>query len=127
MPGWNDPVATGRREPILRDAFWPSSERICGFWMSLVSVSPMTTDKLADGIVTWKLLAFRVAISLRLSPVEVPVVTVPVVPEPVVPVVVVVGVMLLCSCTVALVGGFRPRVRDLSLLTCITAISTITS
>ena len=48
---------------------------------------------------------------------------------PVVPVVVVVVVVLilLCRVTVALVGGFNPRVRDLSLLTCKTAISTTTS
>ena len=42
-------------------------------------------------------------------------------------VVVVVWLMLGCSVTVALVGGLRPKVRDLSLLTCITAMSTMTS
>ena len=46
-------------------------------------------------------------------------------------VVVVVGVVvlliLLCRATVALVGGLKPSVRERSLLTCITAISMITS
>jgi len=37
--------------------------------MSLVSVSPMTADKFAEGMVTAKLVASRVAISFRLSPV----------------------------------------------------------
>ena len=65
---------------------------------------------------------------LRLMPV-VPVleVTVPPVPELVVPVVVVVELMLSCRVMVALVGGLNPSVRDRSLLTCMTAMSTMTS
>ena len=39
----------------------------------------------------------------------------------------VVVLRLLCSVTVALVGGFSPSVRDRSLLTCMMAMSTITS
>ena len=31
MPGWNEPVAMGTRSPIFNVAFWPSTERICGF------------------------------------------------------------------------------------------------
>src|SRR5208282_1364274 len=85
---------------------------------------PITAERFAEGIVTWKSVAFRFPRVFRLSPV---------LPEllvlVVVPVVVVVGVVLilLCRDTVALVGGLSPSVRDLSLLTCSTAISTITS
>ena len=39
MPGWNEPVATGTRSPIFREAFCPSTARICGCWMTLVSLS----------------------------------------------------------------------------------------
>src|SRR5580704_18246577 len=125
MPGWNEPVATGRRSPILSDAFWLSSARICGLWISLVSESPITAERLAEGIETWKLVALRLARLFRLIPL--------VVPEPVVDVVVLVEVvavvllMLLCRLTVALVGGLRPRVRDRSLLICITSMSMMTS
>src|SRR5579864_9023976 len=96
MPGWNDPVATGTRSPILSDAFWPSRARICGFWISLVSLLLINTDRLAAGMVTWKLVAFKLPRVLRFMPlVEFdPVVVV------VVPFVVVVGVtvlMLFCN------------------------------
>src|SRR5215469_101574 len=86
----------------------------------------MTADRLAEGIVTWKSVAFKVPKVLRLIPFdEVPVVLV-------VPVVVGVAIglvvlRLLCNVTVALVGGLRPSVRERSLLTCMIAISTITS
>src|SRR5260370_35066865 len=123
IPGWNEPVATGRRSPILSDDFCPSSARIGGFWISLVSVSPITADRLEEGIVTWKSVAFRLPSVFRFSPPDDPVggVVVPVV------VGVVVLLMLLCRVTVALVGGLNPKVRDLSLLTCNTAMATHTS
>src|SRR6202034_4006056 len=126
MPGWNDPVATGTRSPIFSEAFCPSRARICGFWISLVSLLLITADKLAEGIVTWKSVAFRLPKVLRLSPlvvleVEVVVLVVAVVLG------VVVEAILLCRVTVALVGGLKPRVLERSLLTCITAMSTITS
>src|SRR6516162_9826907 len=129
MPGWNDPVATGTLSPILSDAFWPSRARIWGFWISLVSLAPITADRFAGGIVTWKFSAVRLARVLRLIPLlVVPVVTVAEFPLPVVPVVVVLLVlMLLCSWTVALVGGLMPKVRERSLLTCMMAISIMTS
>ena len=67
----------------------------------------MTADRLAEGIVTWKFVAFRLPRVFRLMPV-VPVPVVVVVPVvPVVPVFVV--LMLLCSVTVALVGGLSPK------------------
>src|SRR6476660_6012182 len=122
MPGWNDPVATGTRSPILREAFCPSRARICGFWISLVSLALITAERFAAGIVTWKLVAFRFARLLRLMPgLLVPLLWVTVPPRPafVVPVVVVVVLlMLLCGWMVALVGGLRPSVRERSLLTC---------
>src|SRR5712672_4836696 len=68
IPGWNDLVATGTRSPILSDAFWPSSARICGFWISLVSVSLITSERLAEGMVTWKSVAFRLPSVFRLRP-----------------------------------------------------------
>src|SRR5580704_7238371 len=93
--------------------------------MSLVSESPITADKLADGIVTWKSVAFRFPNVFKFNPpvleLELVVVVLPAV------VVGVVVLMLLCKATVALVGGLNPRVRDLSLLTCMTAMSIITS
>src|ERR1017187_8774176 len=94
--------------------------------MSFVSLLLITADRLADGIVTWKSVAFRLPSVFRFSPVVDPVVVAT--PVEVVPVVVgVVVFRLLCSVTVALVGGLRPNVRDLSLLTCMMAMSTITS
>src|SRR5216684_9194685 len=111
MPGWNDPVATGTRSPILSVAFWLSRARTCGFCNILVSLSPITADKLAEGIVTWKSVALRLPRVLRFRPVLFdPLLGVVV---PLVEVVVVV-LILLCRATVALVGGLRPRVRDLS-------------
>jgi len=111
----------GRRSPIFREAFWLSSERICGFWINLVSVSPITVDRLAEGIVTAKLLAFRVARVFRLIPAGVlDVVEVVVVLEET-------GFRLLCSAREALVGGLKPRVLERSLLICITAMSMMTS
>src|SRR5579864_345639 len=132
IPGWNDPVATGTRSPIFSVAFWPSRARTCGFWISLVSLLLRTADRLAEGMVTWKSVAFRLPRVLRFNPVLLePVVVGEVVVVPVIGLVVVVLVvvllMLLCNVRVALVGGFNPRVRDLSLLTCITAMSMITS
>src|SRR4030081_3630426 len=108
MPGWNEPVATGTRSPILRLAFWPSSARICGFCNSLVSLSLINADRFAAGMLTVKSVAFRFPSWFRLSwlelEVEVGVVVVPFV-------VVVVGVVVLilfCRVTVALVGGLMP-------------------
>ena len=96
--------------------------------MSLVSLSFMTAERLADGMTTWKLVAFRLPSVLRLIPFcPVPWVIVAPVPEVVVPVVVVVLLMFDCKVTVALVGGSNPKVRDLSLLTCMIAMSTMTS
>src|SRR5271169_726424 len=95
--------------------------------MSFVSLLLITADRLADGITTWKLVAFRLPRVFRFSPAVVPWVTVAPVPELVVPVVVVVELMFDCKVTVALVGGLNPKVLDRSLLTCITAMSTITS
>ena len=63
----------------------------------------------------------------RLMSLLVPEELVGVVVVPVVVVVVLVVLMLSCSCTVALVGGLKPRVRDLSLLTCMMAMSIMTS
>src|SRR5712691_8953414 len=110
MPGWNEPVATGTRSPILRLAFWPSSARICGFCNSLVSLSLISADRFAAGMLTVKSVAFRFPNWLRLSwleELEVGVVVVVVVPF----VAVVVGVvvlMLFCRVTEALVGGLMP-------------------
>ena len=91
----------------------------------MVSVSLINAVAEADGIVTWKSVAFRLAMEFRLMPL----------PDDdeevvVVPVVVVVGVVVLmlgCSATVTLVGGLMPRVCALSRLTCMTAISINTS
>ena len=88
-----------------------------------MSLSPISVDKLADGIVTWKLVALMLAREFKLIPGldEVPVV-------PVVLVVEVVEVFRFsCNCSEMLVGGLKPSVRDLSLLTSMTAISTSTS
>src|SRR5881396_443160 len=114
MPGWNEPVATGTRSPIFRDAFCPSKARICGFWMSFVLVSLSKAVAVAGGIVTWKSVAFKLPIRFRLMVFGVPVllVVVGVVVVPVVLVFVVV-VTLLCSATVALVGGLTPKLRIL--------------
>ena len=68
------------------------------------------------------------SVEIDVRSVPVPWVTVAPVPEVVVPVVVVVVLlMLLCKVTVALVGGSNPKVRDWSLLTCMMAMSTMTS
>src|SRR5208283_4856113 len=114
MPGWNDPVATGTRSPIFKVAFCPSSARICGFWMILVSLSLNNAVAVACGIVTWKSVAFRLARVFRLilfdeddeelellelELLELEVFT------------------LLCSCTEALVGGLIPSLCALSRLT----------
>src|SRR5690242_13889020 len=89
----------------------------------------MIADRLADGIVTWKLVAFRFARLFRLMP-FVPVVDVEGVS--VVPLFVVVGVfifvlILSCNWIDTLVGGLMPRVWERSLLTCMTAMSMMTS
>src|SRR5208282_4168580 len=68
IPGWNDPVATGTRSPIFNVAFCPSRARICGLWMTLVSLSLINADAVACGIVTWKSVAFRLASEFRLMP-----------------------------------------------------------
>src|SRR6267143_4161793 len=67
IPGWNEPVATGTRSPILRLAFWPSKARICGFCNSLVSLSLISADKFAAGMLTVKSVAFRFPSWFRLS------------------------------------------------------------
>src|SRR5579864_1719315 len=97
--------------------------------MILVSLLLITAERFAEGIVTWKSVAFRLPSVFKfkpdvLLPVVVGVVTVPFA--------LVVGwtavlLILFCRVTVALVGGFKPSVRDLSLLTCMTAISIMTS
>src|SRR5215472_16291197 len=95
--------------------------------MSLVSLALIIADKFTDGIVTWKLVALRFARLFRLMPL-LPVVELVVVV--VVPLVVVVGVvvlMLSCSWIVMLLGGLMPRVWERSLLTCMIAISIMTS
>src|SRR5258708_27699919 len=78
-------------------------------------------------MVTWKSVAFRLPSVFRFRPF----VEFDGVPPVVTPFVVVVGVVvvlrLFCKVTVALVGGLNPRVRDRSLLTCITAMSITTS
>src|SRR6516162_10959048 len=66
IPGWKDPVATGMRCPIFREAFWPSSARICGCWRILVLLSLYRKLAVAGGMVTWKFVAFRCAKLLRL-------------------------------------------------------------
>src|SRR5208337_4560657 len=106
IPDENDPVAMGTRSPIFSEAFCPSKARICGFWMILVSLELNNAVAVACGIVTWKSVAFRLAIVFRLSPL-------PVDEEPVVVPVVLVVVEVLtlgCSATVKLVGGLIPSV-----------------
>src|ERR1700680_2355253 len=107
MPGWNEPVATGTRSPILRLAFWPSKARICGFCSSFVSLSLISADKFAGGMLTVKSVAFRLPSWLRLSWLELEV-EVGVVVMPFVVVVGVVVLILFCRVTVALVGGLMP-------------------
>src|SRR5713226_3493451 len=109
MPGWNEPVAIGTRSPILSEAFCPSTARICGFWISLVLLSPNRAVAVADGIVTVKSVAFRFPSRFRLIWFAVPEVV-----ELLVLVVVVVVLRLFCKATVALVGGLIPRFRVLS-------------
>src|SRR6202022_2419886 len=109
MPGWNEPVATGTRSPILRLAFWPSSARICGFCNSLVSLSLISADRFAAGMLTVKSVAFRFPSWFRLSWLEeLDVIGVVVVVPFVVVVVGVVVLILFCRVTVALVGGLMP-------------------
>src|ERR1700678_3077547 len=91
--------------------------------MILVSVSLINAVAVAWGIVTWKSVAFRLAIWFRLRPVD---------EDDVVLVVVggVVGVVVLilfCSCTEMLVGVLIPRVCALSRLICMTSTSISTS
>src|SRR5260370_15173280 len=66
MPGWNEPVATGTLSPIFNDAFWPSTARICGFWINRVLLSENSAVMVAGVIVTWKSVAFRLAREFRL-------------------------------------------------------------
>src|ERR1700674_3038764 len=124
MPGWNDPVATGTRSPIFNVAFCPSSARIGGFWMIFVLLSPNNAIAVADGIVTWKSVAFRLARGFRLMPPEVDDVVLVV---EVVEVLLVVLLILGCSCRVARVGGLIQSLCLLSRLTCMTAPSISTS
>src|SRR5713101_3804194 len=107
MPGWNEPVATGTRSPILSEAFCPSTARICGFWIILVVLSLNSAVAVAGVIVTVKSVAFRFPSRFRLIELDVPeeVLGVVVVVVPVVVGVVVVVLMLGCKVTVALVGG----------------------
>src|SRR5580700_5744328 len=103
MPEENDPVAIGTRSPIFNVAFCPSSARTCGLWMTFVSVSLIKAEADAAGIVTWKSVAFRLAIWFRLNPLVDE-------EEEVVVVVVLVELVLtlFCNCTVRLVGGLMP-------------------
>src|SRR6266850_1622142 len=118
MPGWNEPVATGTRSPIFSVAFCPSKARIWGFWMSLVLVSLNSAVALAGGMVTWKLVASRLANWFRLMVLAEPLLLL-LFPVPVPPVPVLVLVLILgCRANVALVGGLMPRLRILSRLTC---------
>src|SRR5215831_15840269 len=81
IPGWNDPDAIGMRSPILRVAFWPSTDRSCGFWINFVLVSENRAVTVACEMVTWKSVAFRLASEFRLiEPLLVVVVGVVVVP-----------------------------------------------
>src|SRR5271157_2379018 len=124
IPGWNEPVATGTRSPIFKVAFWPSSARTCGLWITLVSLSFIKAVAVAGGIVIWKSVAFKLARVFRLMAFDdddVVVVVVELEEE------LVLVLMLGCNCTVALVGGLMPSVCDLSRLTCMTAISINTS
>src|SRR5689334_20142446 len=112
MPGWNEPVATGTRSPILSDAFWPSTARICGFWMSLVLLSPNRAVAVAAGIVTVKSVAFRLPRRFKFTWLAVPEVEfVPfVVGVPLLLLLLLVVLLrLFCNATVALVGGLMPK------------------
>src|ERR1035437_6468623 len=111
MPGWNEPVATGTRSPIFNEAFWPSEARICGWLISLLSLSLYKKFAVAAGMVTWKFVALRCARLFRLRLPVVPVVAVPPVPALPFTVVVVVVVLFACNCTLTLVGGLMPRDR----------------
>src|SRR6516162_5700625 len=123
MPGWNDPVATGTRWPILSDAFCPSSARICGCCRILVLLSLYRNDAVAGGTVTWKFVALICARLLRLIvPGVLPVVVVTL-PFPVPtfdPDVEVEVVVLSTSDTETFVGGVMPRSRNLLRVTCMT-------
>src|SRR6266536_3706353 len=131
MPGWNEPVATGTLSPIFNDAFWPSTARICGFWISFVLLSENRALMVAGEIVTWKSVAFRLPSAFRLMELELVLLVLSVL---VLFVLVLLLLLLLfvvvtlgCNCTVMLVGGLMPSVRFLSRLICITATSTTTS
>src|SRR5579862_9082612 len=129
MPGWNEPVATGTRSPIFSEAFWPSEARISGCWISLLLLSVIRKLAVADGMVTSKLVAFKCPRLLRLiwPAVEEDDVTVAVLPEPVVADVLELVALLSCKFTLTLAGGLMPRLRSLSRVTCMMAISTTTS
>src|ERR1700744_5967972 len=122
MPGWNEPVATGIRSPIFSVAFWPSTARMLGFWISFESASLNRIFAVAEGIFSSKFVALICARLLRLTLPMLPVVVV-------LPVVFVVGefvgVLLVVefrlSCSVAetLAGGWIPRFRIFVFETCI--------
>src|ERR1700748_517966 len=104
-PVWNDPVATGIREPTFKSAFWPSVARTWGFCSTRVSLSVYRRLAVAWLMVTPKLVAFRCARSLIVKvPVVVPVVVVPLVVVVLLVLVVVVVVVLGCSATLAVWG-----------------------
>src|ERR1700756_3172189 len=85
-PVWYDPVATGILSPIFIEASCPSEARTRGFWRILVWLSLSRRLAVACPIVTAKLVPFRCAKSLIVSPLLVLVFVVPfvVVPVPVV-------------------------------------------
>src|SRR3954454_18240801 len=95
--------------------------------MILVLLSLNSAVAVAGGIVTVKLVAFRLPRRFKLM-LFVPLLLVLLVLL-VVPLLVDEGTVLIFSCraTVALVGGLIPKLRVLARLTCITATSTITS
>src|SRR5271157_756023 len=116
MPGWNEPVATGTRSPIFREAFWPSDARIWGCCRSLLLLSVRRKFAVVAGMVIKTFVALRCASSFRLRLPGVDPVDAETVPFPVptlVPDAVVVVVRLLCSCAVMLEGGWMPRLRIL--------------
>src|ERR1700756_3044201 len=99
MPGWNEPVATGTRSPILSDAFCPSTARICGFWISLVLLSLNSAVAVAGGIVTVKSVAFKFPNRFRLMVFDPLLLLLLLVVVVVVPLLVVVGtVLFIFSC-----------------------------
>src|SRR6516225_9542746 len=129
IPGWKDPVATGMRCPIFREAFWPSSARICGCWRILVLLSLYRKLAVAGGMVTWKFVAFRCAKLLRLiTPGWLPVVVVtdPLPVPTFEPDVDVWLIVLSITATETLVGGVIPKSRSLLRCTCMITTSTTT-